>query len=125
MNITELLQKIQQYQIGDASRSWTKISKGIFFRNEYLDLKGIASSNKWLGKPHESEIEKMWSIVIDIKKDFCSLLHYRELSKVMKVNLTPVKKGEFRGYWGIRIYKMKQEPTIDIIYDILNYIFQE
>lgn len=67
----------------------------------------------------------MWSIVIDIKKDFCSLLHYRELSKVMKINLTPVKKGEFRGYWGIRIYKMKQEPTIDIIYDILNYIFQE
>lgn len=124
MNISDLLQKINPYKTGTTSRSWTK-TNSIYFSNEYIEVKRLDSSNKWLGKPHASEIEKMWSVIIDIKKNFCSLFNYRELSKVLNIRLTQVTKGEFKGYWGIRIYGMKQEPTVDIIYDILNYIFND
>lgn len=123
MDISELLQKIKPYKTGTASRSWTKNS--IYFSNEYIEVKRLDSSNKWLGKPHASEIEKMWSIIIDIKKNFCLLSNYRELLKVLDIRLTQITKGELKGYWGIRIYGMKQEPTVDIIYDILNYIFND
>lgn len=48
---------------------------------------------------------------------------YRELSRVIDIRLTPVKKGELAGCYDIRIYGMKREPTSTIIYDILNFIF--
>ena len=125
MTTIELLQKIEPYQTGTASRSWTKTRESINYNNEYIDVKRLDSSNKWLGTPHASEIEKMWSIIIELKKDFCALPKYRELSKILNIKLTPVTKGESKGCWGIRIYKMKQEPTRDIVYDILDYIFQK
>ena len=67
----------------------------------------------------------MWSIIVDLKKDFRELTNYCELSKKLDIKLTRVTKGELKGCWGIRIYKMKQNPTNDIIYDILNFIFQQ
>ena len=67
----------------------------------------------------------MWSIIVDLKKDFRALTNYCELSEKLDIKLTRVTKGELKGYWGIRIYKMKQNPTNDIIYDILNFIFQQ
>ena len=67
----------------------------------------------------------MWSIIVDLKKDFRELTNYCELSKKLDIKLTRVTKGEFKGRRGIRIYKMKQNPTNDIIYDILNFIFQQ
>ena len=81
------------------------------------------SSNKWLGVPHASEMEKMWSIIVDLKKEIRTLPKYRELSRVIDIRLTPVKKGELAGCYDIRIYGMKREPTSTIIYDILNFIF--
>lgn len=125
MNISDLLQKIKPYKTGTTSRSWIKTKNSIYFSNEYIEVKRLDSSNKWLGTPHASEMGKMWSIIIDLKKNFCSLLNYCELSKVLDIRLTQVTRGEFKGYWGIRIYGMKQEPTVDIIYDILNYIFND
>ena len=125
MNISELLQKIKPYKIGTTSRAWKKAKNTIYFNNEYIEVKRLDSSNKWLGKAHASEMEKMWSIIIDIKKNFCSLSNYRELLDVLDIRLTRVTKGELKGYWGIRIYGMKQDPTVDIVYDILNYIFND
>lgn len=123
MSIIELLQKIEPYRSGSTSRLWTK--NPICFSNEYIEVKRLDSSNKWLGLPRVSEMGKMWSIIVDLKKDFRALTNYCELSKKLDIKLTRVTKGELKGYWGIRIYKMKQNPTNDIIYDILNFIFQQ
>ena len=123
MSIIELLQKIEPYRSGSTSRLWTK--NPICFNNEYIEVKRLDSSNKWLGLPHVSEMGKMWSIIVDLKKDFRKLTNYCELSKKLDIKLTRVTKGELKGCRGIRIYKMKQNPTNDIIYDILNFIFQQ
>ena len=123
MSIIELLQKIEPYRSGSTSRLWTK--NPICFSNEYIEVKRLDSSNKWLGLPRVSEMGKMWSIIVDLKKDFRALTNYCELSKKLDIKLTRVTKGELKGCRGIRIYKMKQNPTNDIIYDILNFIFQQ
>ena len=123
MSIIELLQKIEPYRSGSTSRLWTK--NPICFNNEYIEVKRLDSSNKWLGLPRVSEMGKMWSIIVDLKKDFRKLTNYCELSKKLDIKLTRVTKGELKGCRGIRIYKMKQNPTNDIIYDILNFIFQQ
>lgn len=123
MTFNELSQKINFYKISTTSRSWTKTKEAVYFNNEYLTVRRLDSSNKWLGVPHASEMEKMWSIIIDLKKDFRLLPKYRELLQVLDIKLTPVIKGELSGCVGIRIYGMKKEPTSSIIYDILNYIF--
>lgn len=60
--------------------------------NEYISVKRLDSSNKWLGVPHASEMEKMWSIIVDLKKEIRTLPKYRELSRVIDIRLTPVKK---------------------------------
>ena len=123
MSIIELLQKIEPYRSGSTSRLWTK--NPICFNNEYIEVKRLDSSNKWLGLPRVSEMGKMWSIIVDLKKDFRAPTHYCELSEKLDIKLTRVTKGELKGCRGIRIYKMKQNPTNDIIYDILNFIFQQ
>ena len=123
MSIIELLKKIEPYRSGSTSRLWTK--NPICFNNEYIEVKRLDSSNKWLGLPRVSEMGKMWSIIVDLKKDFRALTNYCELSKKLDIKLTRVTKGELKGCRGIRIYKMKQNPTNDIIYDILNFIFQQ
>lgn len=123
MTFTELTQKINFYKTSTASRSWTKTKDAIYYNNEYLNVRRLDSSNKWLGVPHASEMEKMWSIIVDLKKDFRSLPKYRELLQVLDIKLTAVTRGELNGCMGIRIYGMKQEPESSIIYDILNYIF--
>ena len=123
MTVAELSQKINFYKISTTSRSWTKTKETVYFNNEYLNVRRLDSSNKWLGVPHASEMEKMWSIIIDLKKDFRSLPKYRELLQVLDIKLTPVTRGELSGCIGVRIYGMKKEPTSSIICDILNYIF--
>ena len=123
MTINELSQKINTYKSSITSRAWTKTKNVIYFNNDYINVRRLDSSNKWLGAPHASEMEKQWSIIIDLKKDFEYLPKYRELSQLLDIKLTRVTKGELTGCYGIRIYGMKQEPTCAIIYDILNYIF--
>ena len=123
MILTELSQKINFYKTSTTSRSWTKTKEAVCFNNDYLNVRRLDSSNKWLGVPHASEMEKQWSIIIDFKKEFRNLTKYRELLHVLDIKLTPVTKGELSGCYGIRIYGMKKEPSSSIVYDILNYIF--
>ena len=123
MTINELSQKINTYKSSITSRAWTKTKNVIYFNNDYINVRRLDSSNKWLGAPHASEMEKQWSIIIDLIKDFEYLPKYRELSQLLDIKLTRVTKGELTGCYCIRIYGMKQEPTCAIIYDILNYIF--
>ena len=123
MTIAELSQKLSYYKSNVTSRSWTKTKESVSFSNDYIHVKRLDSSNKWLGVPHASEMEKMWSIIIALKKDFRLFPNYREISKILDIRITPVTKGELQGCYGIRIYGMKKEPTSSIIYDILNFIF--
>ena len=123
MTYTELSQKLFYYKTNTTSRAWTKTREVVRFSNDYLTVKRLDSSNKWLGEPHQSEMEKMWSIIVDIKKDFRFLPKYRELLQLLEIKVTPVTRGELEGCYGIRIYGMRQEPRATIIYDILNYIF--
>ena len=123
MTFNELSQKINFYKTSTTSRSWTRTKESVYFNNDYLNVRRLDSSNKWLGIPHASEMEKQWSIIIDFKKEFRNLPKYRELLQLLDIRLTPVTKGELSGCYGIRVYGMKQEPSSSIIYDILNYIF--
>ena len=123
MTFNELSQKINFYKTNTTSRSWTKTKEAVYFNNDYLNVRRLDSSNKWLGIPHASEMEKQWSIIIDFKKEFRNLPKYRELLQLLDIRLTRVTKGELSGCYGIRVYGMKQEPSSSIIYDILNYIF--
>ena len=68
-------------------------------------------------------MEKMWSIIIELKKDIRRLPKYQELTRILDIKLTPVTRGELAGAYGIRIYGMKKEATSSIIYDILEFIF--
>ena len=123
MTIEELANRLSYYQTGITSRAWSKTKVLISFENEYIKVRRLDSSNKWLGIPHKSDMEKMWSIIIDLKKDFRTLSKYRELHNILDIKLNSVTKGELAGCYGLRIYGMKKEPNSSIIYDILNYIF--
>ena len=58
MNIIELSKRIDHYKTNVTSRSWTKIESAVYFSNEYISVKRLDSSNKWLGVTHASEMEK-------------------------------------------------------------------
>lgn len=124
MTLNELAKRVDYYKNDTTTcRSYLKNKEAVHYSNDYLDVKRLDSSNKWLGVPHASEMIKQWSIIVDLKKDFHHLQKYRELSKILDINVTPVVKGELSGCYGIRIYGMKKDPSSTIIYDILNYIF--
>ena len=123
MTIIDLQNRLIPYQTNTTQRSWVKTKEYIHFDNDYITVKRLDSSNKWLGVPHHSEMEKMWSIIIELKKDIRRLPKYQELTRILDIKLTPVTRGELAGAYGIRIYGMKKEPTSSIIYDILNFIF--
>ena len=59
MTFDQLSQKINFYKNSNTSRSWTKTKKAVYFNNEYLNVGRLDSSNKWLGVPHASEMEKI------------------------------------------------------------------
>ena len=81
MSIIELLQKIEPYRSGSTSRLWTK--NPICFNNEYIEVKRLDSSNKWLGLPRVSEMGKMWSIIVDLKKDFRAFQNCSGLTEIV------------------------------------------
>ena len=55
------------------------------FENDYIRVCRVDSSNKWV---NEFDMEKMWSIIIDLKKDFTMLPNYIELASVLNIDVT-------------------------------------
>ncbi len=110
--------------VKDTSRHWTKKDEQYSYNNEYISVLRIASSYKWTKDPIHNYMSKMWSIVVDIKKNFTKLENYIKLKNNIDIAITPVNSGKYKGYHGIRIYGMTQEPDIQIISEILNYIFK-
>lgn len=122
MNLLELLKTFKQYSETDHfNSSWT--DDDLQYENDFISVKRLKSSNKWIGIPHTSDMDKMWSIIVDMKKDFTQLPNYKLLRKEIDMKITKVNSGAHEGFWGIRIYHMKEEPNRDIIRTILNFIF--
>ena len=48
---------------------------------------------------------------------------YCILKDNFRVNVTPVIKGKNKGCYGLRIYDMKKDPDVNIIKEILDFIF--
>ena len=126
MDITQIVAELDSYNKVDAvKRSWTKDELGEdFFNNDYITVLEIASSNKWLGVPHESDFVKMWSIIVDSKKDFCMLSNFKSLKSNINAAYTPIRTGKFKGKYGIRLYGMVNEPDYKIVLKVLNFIFE-
>jgi len=127
MKLDELKNLLDYYrkEKDTTSRAWIESCDYITYENEYIVLKRVDTSNKWLGTPHNSEMEKMWSIIVKVKKDFTKLTNYQNLKKIIKLKTTPVKgaKSTFAGCYGIRLYGLKKDPSAQILNAILNYIF--
>ena len=123
--IDNLIEELKPFMVNQTNRSWTKNDNPFNFENEYIKVFRIASSNKWTGNKESGFMSKMWSIIIDIKKNFENLNNFQLLKTFLNITITPVTKGKFKGYYGIRIYDMRQEPNNHIIHSILNYIFNK
>lgn len=123
--INKLLKELKPFMVNQTNRSWTKNDNSFNFENEYIKVLRIASSNKWTGDKESGYMSKMWSIIVDIKKNFENLNNFQLLKTCLNITITPVTKGKFKGYYGLRIYDMRQEPNDYIIYSILRYIFNE
>ena len=104
----------------DTQRSWIKTRGLLSYENEYLSVKRIDSSNKWIG---ENKMEKMWSIIFSARKSFINLPTFRQLKQVVNVAVTAVKRGEMVGCYGIRIYGMTRDPNEQIVKAVLDFIF--
>ena len=121
MTASDVKKIIESYNSYFTQRAWTRQTNMVKFENDYIRVLRVDSSNKWV---NEFDMEKMWSIIIDLKKDFTMLPNYIELASVLNIDVTPVTRGSLRGCYGIRIRGMKQEPNQDNILTILNYIFE-
>ncbi|MBR4003649.1 MAG: hypothetical protein IKI95_06340 [Clostridia bacterium] len=123
IELNDLIDEIKNQKYAKDFRSWTKDDE-INFKNEYIIVRRFASSNKWVGIPHKSEMQKMWSIICDIKKDFTNLPNFKKLENHFDIKITPVSKGTFSGCMGIRFYNMSREPENILFIKILRFIFQ-
>ena len=95
------------------------------YENEYIQVRCFYHSNKWLGRPHDSEMDKIWSIIYVPKKSFEDLSHWKNLRKAMDISIDTIRKGKNTGCYGIRIKGMKQKPNSTVIRKLLDYIFEE
>ena len=123
MQLIDLIKELDYFKNKGTVQSW-KMSDAISYNNAYIDVLRIDSSNKAGGSSVQQG--KMWSIIVDIKKDFTSLPHWIDLCKHYgkDINITPIKTGKLTGYFGIRLYNMSKDPTEKIIVNILDYIFK-
>lgn len=122
MNNETIISKLREYQIGEIEKG-ISMNDVLNFENEFIKLVRIDASNKWLGTPHRSDMSKQWGIIIKIKKPFTNLEGYKQLTKFFNIDITPVVRGVNKGCYGIRLYDMKKNPSIDIVNKLLNYIF--
>jgi 5-methylcytosine-specific restriction endonuclease McrA len=94
------------------------------FKNDYLSDIVVKTSNKKGGVYLPRG--KMWSILFGKVKDFENLPNYRILSRELQkigsdLKITPDRSG-VRSH-GLRLYNMSENPTADILIDVLNFIF--
>lgn len=120
MTLEQLKALLQKHNNGVMDRTWDS-KQGFSYTNEYISAVAIDSSNNWVSK---DEMIKMWSIIFKMKKAIHFLPKYKELQKILSIDITPVRKGQNKGCYGIRIYNVKQEPNADIVKNILDFIFQ-
>ena len=120
MAISELITKLNSYKIGSTERSWKMKNQELSYSNDYITFVRMDSSNKWIST---SEMEKQWGIIFEMKKDFTHLPKYKELASHCDIAVTPVRTGKNAGCYGLRVYKMKRDPDLEILAEILNYIF--
>lgn len=122
MTFNELNEKLKQYSNGiDTDHSY--VEQELDYENEYISVVIFANSNKWINK--HTEMETMWSIIYNPKKDFSHLKNWKSLQKELEIEITPVRKGVNIGKFGIRIRKMKKKPDEEIIKQLLDFIFSK
>lgn len=117
----EILIELSAYMQGSIDKGFSE--KELNYCNEYISAVCFNHSNKWLGKPNESDMEKMWSIIYKPKNDFSNISNWKQLCKHYDVSISEVTKGKNQGCYGIRIKGMKKKPNETIICKILDYIF--
>ena len=121
MTILELIKKLDSYKTGQTKKSWMMQKQQVNYSNQYITVIRIDSSNKWLPS---MEMEKQWSIVFEKHKDFSHLANYQSLISKYNIKITPVRTGKNTGCYGLRVYGMKKDPDLQIITDILDFIFK-
>ena len=120
VKITDIVERINSFKNGSADRRWKMKDQELAFDNEYITVIRVDSSNKWVSS---TEMEKQWGIIFEMKKDFTHLTKYKELASHCDIAVTPVRTGKNAGCYGLRVYKMKRDPDLEILAEILNYIF--
>lgn len=121
MNANEIKNMLDRYNSGDTNRSFV-MGAPMHYQNEYIRVVRLDSSNKWIGY---DDMSKMWSVIFDKRKSFVHLRNYQELRRVIDVEVTPVTRGSIKGFYGLRIRGMKNNPSEEIVRVILDYIFEE
>ena len=124
MEFEQLIQKLQAFKSRDTSQTWRKDDK-VNYENDYICLARIASSNVAGGASVNKG--KQWSIIINLKKSFSGLPNWKMLKNYFarELNITEVNRGVHAGKYGIRLYRMSADPTDEIIYDLLDFIFEK
>ena len=120
MKITDIVDRINSFKSGSADRRWKMKDQELAFDNEYITVIRVDSSNKWVSS---TEMEKQWGIIFEMKKNFTHLPKYKELASHCNIAVTPVRTGKNAGCYGLRVYRMKRDPDLEILAEILNYIF--
>jgi hypothetical protein len=116
-----IFSEVQEFMTGSIDKGFSE--KTLVYDNDYITTVCFNHSNKWLGKPNESDMEKMWSIIYIPKKEFSKLNNWKQLCNHFDIIISEVTKGKNKGCYGIRIKGMKKNPNETIIRNILNYIF--
>lgn len=116
-----LIKELETFKDGAIDKGFSE--KEFKYDNEYLATICFNHSNKWLGQPNSSEMEKMWSIIYKPKKTFSNLEGWKLLCRNFDISITEVTKGKNQGNYGIRIRGMKKKPDAIIVKKILDLIF--
>ena len=125
MSINELVNQLNSYR-GDYTIQKFFIGGEIDvqFENDYIFGGIVKTSNKSGGESLSRG--KTWAIIINKKKDFENLPNYKLLkAELLKsdsnLKVTPDRSATMTD--GIRLYGMSDNPTAEIIYAILEFIF--
>lgn len=116
----EIIDKINNFKTGDTEQNWI-LNEYLNYENEYIKLITVQTSNKSGGKKVKNG--KQWSFIIDIKRDLTFLQKSKMEKDEIGIKLTFVKRGDYKGKFALRLYKMSKNPNNEIVKDILDYIF--
>lgn len=125
MTFEEITKYIDSFKSNYTTQSFLMHNDFIIFNNEYITVRRIDTNNKTGGV--KVKAGKCWSIIINLKKSFTHLRNWKLLKHYYDDDLaiTEVKYGKLEGCYGIRFYRMSDNPTEEIIKEILRFIFAE